>query len=57
MIQQLQAVESYTPGVFGRVLGWTDEEVQVLMAKVRKDLTDPSIHMYIPGYVIWGRKP
>ncbi|KAH6884873.1 S-adenosyl-L-methionine-dependent methyltransferase [Thelonectria olida] len=55
--QQMKAVESYTPGVFGRILGWSDEEVQVLVAKVRKDLNDPAIHLYIPAYFVWGKKP
>ncbi|OBS16098.1 hypothetical protein FPOA_13176 [Fusarium poae] len=56
-IQQIQAVESYTPRVFSTVLGWTEEEIQVYVAKVRKDLKDPSIHLYLPVYFIWGRKP
>ncbi|KAF5007755.1 hypothetical protein FDECE_5927 [Fusarium decemcellulare] len=56
-IQQIKAVESYTPAVFGRILGWSDKEIQVIMAKVRKDLRDPEIHLYIPAYFIWGRKP
>ncbi|KAI8649713.1 hypothetical protein NCS55_01433600 [Fusarium keratoplasticum] len=57
LIQQIQGAESYTPAVFSRVLGWTDEEIQVLIAKVRKEFIDPSIHLYIPAYVIWGKKP
>ncbi|KAJ3549015.1 hypothetical protein NM208_g712 [Fusarium decemcellulare] len=32
-IQQIKAVESYTPAVFGRILGWSDKEIQVIMAK------------------------
>ncbi|KAI8648171.1 hypothetical protein NCS57_01484900 [Fusarium keratoplasticum] len=56
-IQQIQAVESYTPRLFSTVLGWTEEEIQVYVAKVRKDLKDPSIHLYLPIYFVWGRKP
>ncbi|KAI5464366.1 S-adenosyl-L-methionine-dependent methyltransferase [Mariannaea sp. PMI_226] len=56
-IQQIQAVESYTPAVFARVLGWSAEEIQVLIAKVRRDLTDPAIHIYIPVYFVWGKRP
>jgi len=56
-VQQIQAVESYTPAVFSRVLGWSDEEIQVVVAKTRKDLTDPAIHIYIPVYFVYGRKP
>ncbi|KAI8648859.1 hypothetical protein NCS56_01501900 [Fusarium sp. Ph1] len=56
-IQQIQAVESYTPRIFSTVMGWKEEELQVYMAEVRKDLTDPSIHLYVPIYFVWGRKP
>ncbi|KAJ9149491.1 Demethylmenaquinone methyltransferase [Pleurostoma richardsiae] len=55
--QELQVVDSYTPGIFGRVLGWSDEEIKVLIAKVKKDLKDPAIHLYLPVYFVWGRKP
>ncbi|KAH6984008.1 S-adenosyl-L-methionine-dependent methyltransferase [Ilyonectria destructans] len=56
-VQELKFVDSYTPGVFGRILGWSEEEIQVFMAKVKNDLKDPSIHLYLPVYFIWGRKP
>ncbi|KAH8684983.1 S-adenosyl-L-methionine-dependent methyltransferase [Ilyonectria robusta] len=56
-IQQVQAVESYTPALFARILGWTEEEIQVFIAKVKKDLTNPKIHLYIPVFFVWGRKP
>ncbi|KAM5383758.1 hypothetical protein ACJZ2D_001747 [Fusarium nematophilum] len=56
-IQQIQAVESYTPRIFSTVLGWKEEEVQAYVAKVRKDLRDPSIHLYAPIYFVWGKKP
>ncbi|KAJ4181538.1 hypothetical protein NW767_014125 [Fusarium falciforme] len=56
-VQQIQAVESYTPRLFSTVLGWTEEEIQVYVAKVRKDLKNPSIHLYLPIYFVWGRKP
>ncbi|KAL6411674.1 UMTA methyltransferase family protein [Ilyonectria robusta] len=56
-VQELQVVDSYTPGIFAHGLGWNIEEVHVLMAQVKKDLKDPSIHLYLPVYFIWGRKP
>ncbi|KAM0548412.1 hypothetical protein ACHAPJ_009898 [Fusarium lateritium] len=56
-VQEAQVVTSYTPGIFSRVLGWSDEEIQVFMDKVKKDLSDPAIHLYNPVYFIWGRKP
>ncbi|KAF4460595.1 demethylmenaquinone methyltransferase [Fusarium albosuccineum] len=56
-IQQMKAVESYTPAVFGRILGWSNEGTQVLIAKVRKELTNPKVHLYIPVYFVWGKRP
>lgn len=31
--------------------------LQVSLVKVRRDVSDPSIHAYLPFYVVWGRKP
>ncbi|KAF7553373.1 hypothetical protein G7Z17_g3659 [Cylindrodendrum hubeiense] len=56
-IQEKHVIDSYTPGIFGRVLGWSEEEIQVFVAKVKSDLKNPSIHLYTPVYFIWGRKP
>ncbi|KAM5343699.1 hypothetical protein ACJ41O_012236 [Fusarium nematophilum] len=56
-IQEAQVIDSYTPGLFGRVLGWSAEEIQVFIAKVKGDLQNPAIHLYLPAYFIWGKKP
>ncbi|KAH7142053.1 S-adenosyl-L-methionine-dependent methyltransferase [Dactylonectria macrodidyma] len=56
-IQEAQAIESYTPQIFSSVLGWTQEEIQVFIAKVKNELKDPSIHLYLPVHFLWGRKP
>jgi hypothetical protein len=56
-IQELQVVDSYTPALFSRVLGWEEKEMQVFMGKVKKNLRDPAIHLYLPVYFVWGRKP
>jgi pantothenate kinase-related protein Tda10 len=57
LIQQIEAVESYTPRIFSTVMCWKEEELQVYVAKVKKELKDPSIHLYVPIYFVWGRKP
>ncbi|WQF89507.1 Putative S-adenosyl-L-methionine-dependent methyltransferase superfamily [Colletotrichum destructivum] len=36
---------------------WTNEEVQVFLVGVRKNMRDPRVHSYIPIYNIIGRKP
>ncbi|KGO40325.1 hypothetical protein PEX1_062550 [Penicillium expansum] len=42
---------------FGEPEPWTKEEVQVYLAKVRKELSNPHIHAYEPGTRVWARKP
>ncbi|KAL1845486.1 hypothetical protein Plec18167_001433 [Paecilomyces lecythidis] len=56
-VQELQVIDSYTPGIFSRVLGWSHDEIEVFIAKVKNDLKNPSIHLYLPVYFVWGRKP
>lgn len=51
------AVESYTPALFSRVLGWNQLEIEVLMAKVQNELKDRSIHLYLLIYMVYGQKP
>lgn len=43
-----QALEPSTLAPLTRALGWSKEEVLVLVSKARKDLRDPSIHAYWP---------
>ncbi|KXG51842.1 uncharacterized protein PGRI_092350 [Penicillium griseofulvum] len=42
---------------FGVPTPWTKEEVHVLLARVRKELQDPHIHMWQYARRVWGRKP
>ncbi|KAF4807317.1 Secondary metabolism regulator LAE1 [Colletotrichum siamense] len=39
-----------------RALGWTKEEVIVLMAQNRRDFNNRNIHAYFPIWTIYGRK-
>ncbi|WZH47188.1 S-adenosyl-L-methionine-dependent methyltransferase [Fusarium acuminatum] len=57
VIQELKVVESYTPKLFEYALGWSVQEIQILMAKVKRELQDPSVHLYLPVTIAWGRKP
>ena len=41
-----QGAEGFTLRLFIKVLGWSHEEVQVLLATVRRELMDPRIHSY-----------
>ncbi|KAK2790791.1 hypothetical protein FQN53_008614 [Emmonsiellopsis sp. PD_33] len=51
-----QGVEAFTLRLFIKVLGWSHEEVQVLLAKVRRDLERKGIHIYTKVHAVWGVK-
>ena len=40
------ALESYSLALFTRTGGWTNEEFQVLIAKVREELKSNKVHLY-----------
>ncbi|SPO07256.1 related to TAM domain methyltransferase [Cephalotrichum gorgonifer] len=51
------AIEAYTLALFTRAGGWAAEEVQVLLAKVRRELKGNDIHLYTYTAFATGRKP
>lgn len=53
----LDAVEPFTLAVFTRVLGWTNNRAQGLMAGVRKELQDHKNHLYVLVHFTYGKKP
>ncbi|KAN0072081.1 S-adenosyl-L-methionine-dependent methyltransferase [Elaphomyces granulatus] len=55
--EQLQAIPSYTYRLFSHILGWSKTEIEVLMAGLRSELLDQSIHQYGKMYFVYGRKP
>ncbi|KAI9806983.1 MAG: hypothetical protein M1833_002641 [Piccolia ochrophora] len=57
LLQILEGLEGFSLALFTRTLGWSLEEVQVLLAQVRKDLRDPAIHMQLDFHVVYARKP
>ncbi|GAB1312356.1 Secondary metabolism regulator LAE1 [Madurella fahalii] len=50
-------LEAFTLRLFTGVLKWRPEEVQVLLAKVRKDLRNRDIHCAVDFHVVYGQKP
>lgn len=50
-------VDSYTMGLFTRVLGWSVEECQIIMAKVKKQVRDPQWQLYTNFFFVSGRAP
>ncbi|KAL8671906.1 MAG: hypothetical protein Q9168_003617 [Polycauliona sp. 1 TL-2023] len=57
LVQIEDGLEGFTLRLFTQVLGWKSEEVQVLLANVRKDLRNPKIHAQFDFYVAYGQKP
>jgi len=53
----LRSVESFTLGFLKRVNGWSNNECQVLMAEVRREIRDPKIHLYGVFHSVIGRRP
>lgn len=51
-----QGAEAFSLRLFINVLGWSYEEVQVLLAKVKSDLKDRRIHAYTEMHCVWGQK-
>ncbi|KAJ5952662.1 uncharacterized protein N7479_011075 [Penicillium vulpinum] len=53
----LEAVEPYTLALFTRVLGFTYQEAQDYMDKVRKQLMSNSHHFYTRFHFVYGQRP
>lgn len=57
LVQIEEGLEAFTLRLFTTVLGWAIEDVQLLLAGVRKDIRNPKIHAQFDFYAVWGRKP
>ncbi|KAF5524263.1 Secondary metabolism regulator LAE1 [Colletotrichum aenigma] len=57
LYQLLHGLEGFTLKLFCDYLGQTKEEVCVMMAKVRKELQDPSLHGIFDHHVVFAQKP
>lgn len=56
-VSVFQGVEAFSLRLYLNILKWGDDELQVLMAKVRKDLNTRSIHSYSTMYRVYAQKP
>ena len=45
-LQIMEGLEAFTYALFTRVLGYTQQEVDVVCAKIRKEMKDPKMHAY-----------
>ncbi|KAI9151561.1 putative methyltransferase tdiE [Paramyrothecium foliicola] len=53
----LNNLEGMTMRLFQKGLNWTEDEIIVFSALLRKELKDLSLHSYWPYYVVYGQKP
>ncbi|KAI3580337.1 S-adenosyl-L-methionine-dependent methyltransferase [Fusarium oxysporum f. sp. albedinis] len=56
-MDSFKGLEALSMAALTRVLGWSQEEVTVFLAKVRRDLNDRTIHAYFGRYSTYGRRP
>lgn len=42
----MEGLEAFTYALFTRVLGYSQQEVDVVCAKIRKEMKDPKMHAY-----------
>ena len=55
--QMVASVEPATLGPLTRVLGWSNEKMQVLIAGVKGDFRNRKNHLYVNFHFVYGRKP
>jgi SAM-dependent methyltransferase len=54
----LDGIHGWNMAILIRGMGWTVEEVEILLTKVREDVKDwRNVHAYVQMYVVYGRKP
>ena len=53
----LEVVEPYTLALFTRVLGFSFQDAQEYMEKVRAELVSSKFHLYVLFHFVYGQKP
>ena len=51
------SVESHSPALFTRILGYTQDQCRVMMEGVKNEFRDRQLHMYTIYRFISGRRP
>jgi len=51
------SVESHTPALFSRVLGYSQEQVRLLIEGVKNEFRNPDLHLITSYRFIRARKP
>ena len=53
----LETVEPHTMALYSRVLGYSQQQIQVIVEGVKGEMRDPKLHMYATYHFVHGRKP
>ena len=57
MTNLLQGIEGFSVALFTKILRWSCDELEVLLAQVRRDAQNRSIHAYWRLVGVIGQKP
>lgn len=52
-----EGIASMSTAAFTRILGWSQEQLEVFLVGVRRDLKDKNVHAYVVVYIVTGKKP
>ncbi|KIW77709.1 hypothetical protein Z517_07542 [Fonsecaea pedrosoi CBS 271.37] len=55
--QFVDAVEPFTLAMFTRILGYSIDQALVTIQRVKQDLINPRLHLYVHFHFVWGKKP
>ena len=55
--QMVACVEPFTLALLTRILDWSNENTQVLMANMRNEFRNRKNLLYINFHFVYGRKP
>ena len=56
-VQLHKAVDSMTPAMYTRVLGYNLDEMNLTMDLAKREISDDSIHKYMIYHFVCGQKP
>jgi len=54
--QILDGLEAFSLRLYCDVLGWSEAEAHVLLAKVRQELKSGKVHCHVDFHVVYGQK-
>ncbi len=53
----LEGLTGLSVRLFTQVLGWSNEEMEVLLMEARNEMKTKKVHSYCPYYIVFGQKP